>query len=373
MTKKTPGAQLVEEVIGSSGPISFERFMDLALYHPRYGYYNRGEPQRGRGGDYFTALQVSDLFPAILAEAVWSMKETLGTDQFALVEWGAGDGELMAGILQALAAKDRLKGIRAWAVETGRPARERLHRKLSRFPKCQVVSSLDDIEIAGGFEGCFLSNEFFDALPFRRLRWRGGSWQEIFVDVENGSLVERERRLEGTPVGGLANIPEGQEIEVRPALDKWVAEWGSRLVRGYVLTVDYGVSRSELVSPRRLQGTWRCFYKHSLQTDPYQHIGQADLTAHVDFTHLVEAGNTVGWSPAVFASQGVLLSHLGAGVIEQRLADQEPASRAKTIGAIQQLLHPQAMGESFWALLQTKEALLPPIFQNIPNRIRRLI
>ena len=92
-------------------------------------------------------------------------------------------------MIQALEEKkEKLKGMKIWAVEASRVAREKLIRRLSRFPKCQVVSSLDDIEAPGGLEGCFFSNEFFDALPFRRLRYSSAGWKEIYVSLVDGDV-----------------------------------------------------------------------------------------------------------------------------------------------------------------------------------------
>jgi SAM-dependent MidA family methyltransferase len=237
-----------------------------------------------------------------------------------------------------------------------------------------VVASIDDIEAVGGLEGVFISNEFFDALPFRRLRWKSGEWREIFIDKKDDSLIEKENDIAqtGLPVF-LTPLEDGQEIEVRPALDRWVDNWGAMLTRGYVLTVDYGCPRHELVVPHRKNGTWRGYFEHQLQTDALAHIGRQDLTAHVDFTHLVEAGRRVAWEPALFASQGIFLSHVGAAVWEKALAQEDPAARAKVSSALQQLLHPEAMGESFSVLLQAKEAAVPTRFRDIPNRIRRVV
>jgi SAM-dependent MidA family methyltransferase len=375
--KKTPAAQLIEEQIRQLGPMTFSRFVELALYHPRHGYYNRGESPRGRSGDYFTSLQVGPLFPEILADAVCAMKNSLSTDQFALVEWGAGDGEFMSGVLTALGKRNQLKGIRTWVVETSRTARERLNRKLSRFPKCEVVASIDELEPVGGLEGCFFSNEFFDALPFHRLRWRAGQWQEILIDVQNDRLVECERpapaELIPPTLSSAFELTEGQELEVRPAMKSWVETWGPLLARGYVLTVDYGCPRGELLAPHRAQGTARAYFEHQIQTDFYSQIGRQDLTAHVDFTALAQAGQSVGWDPVLFSSQGVFLSHVGAATLEAALAQADGPARARLAGAVQQLLRPDTMGEAFSVLLQAKEAPLPDVFRDIPNRSHRLI
>ncbi len=376
--KKTPGTLLIEQEIERYGPMDFEKFVGLALYHPRYGYYSKNISPRGRGGDYFTSLQVSSLFPSIWADAIIEMKKTLGTDQFSLVEWGAGDGEFLLGIIHELEKRNELKRMRFWAVEAGRPAREKLVRKLSRFPKCRVVSSLDEIEAPGGLEGCFFSNEFFDALPFRRFRKIGSGWKEIMVSFSEGSLKETE--IDFNDVSFLTRlgitgieIEEGQEIEVRPLASSWIQEWGSMLARGYMATVDYGFPRPFLYSPKRSKGTWQCFTSHQAHQNPLAAIGKDDITAHIDFTQIAEAGRTVGLQPDLFCSQGIFLSFMGAERIQKYLEALDPIEQKKRIGGLQQLTHPDAMGEAFWVLIQSKEAPLPEKLKTIPNRLRRLI
>ena len=118
-------AALLRQEIRADGPISFFRFVDLALYHPAHGYYGRLAPQRGRAGDYVTSMQMGGLFPAIFADVVRAMRQTLQSEQFALIELGAGGGEFVEGVLRALTADER-KGLRVWAVERSRLAREAL-------------------------------------------------------------------------------------------------------------------------------------------------------------------------------------------------------------------------------------------------------
>jgi len=195
LKEKSPAAQLVEQEIQRFGPMTFAQFVDLALYHPRYGAYNQKAPLQGRSGDYFTSLQVSDLFPRVVAEVLIQMRQALGTEQFSLVELGPGRGAFLTGVLQALEQKGEAKGFRFWAVERSATARENLYRTLSRFRKSEVVSSLDEIEASLPLEGCVFSNEFFDALPFHRLRYHAAGWKEIYVSSENGELREEEGAL----------------------------------------------------------------------------------------------------------------------------------------------------------------------------------
>ena len=189
----TKAEELIRQEIERTGPLPFSKFVDLALYHPLYGYYNRRAPQRGASGDYFTSLQVSSLFPAVFARLFSSMKETLGSDQFSLIEVGCGDGEFLEGVLNELNAQKLSRGFRVWAVERSRPARDRLVKRLSRFDRCEVVESLGHVEWMGTLEGCIFSNEFFDATPFDRYTVQDGQWVETVVEIKNQQLVETQR------------------------------------------------------------------------------------------------------------------------------------------------------------------------------------
>lgn len=369
---------LIRQEIDRAGPMSFSRFVDLALYHPLYGYYNQPVQRRGKGGDYFTSLQVSDIFPRIFASAILQLKETLGTEHFSLIEMGSGNGEFLEGVLTAIAeiARERKQGtwgFRTWAVERSRPARDLLYKRLSRFPRTEVVSSIDDIEWMGTLEGCIFSNEFFDALPFERWRWDGAEWREIEIALKHGEFMEQIAGRAGGPLMKEPALTPGHEIARRPFIPDIYADWGARLQRGYVLTVDYGHPRESFLSPTRANGSWLCYHKHIANKLPYQYIGDQDITAHVDFTQLVEAGKSAGFDPALFCSQGIFLTHLGQAQLETWLATATEDERRKRAGAIQQLLHPDAMGEAFWVLLQSKGVDLPPAFLAMPNRLRRVI
>lgn len=363
---------LIEQEVKTHGPMPFDRFMDIALYHPTYGYYQQKTPRRGKSGDYFTSPQVSGLFAKIFAEAVVQMRDTLESDQFSLIEVGAGDGEFLLGVLKALETREKLKGIRIIAVERSRPAREKLFKALSRFPKTLIVSSLDEVDIVGGLEGCIFSNELFDAVPFQRLHYNGGGWEEICLDVKREHLIETTKPVAAPVQSKGVLFAPGQEIETRPVLNQIIAEWGTLFNRGFIVTIDYGYPRQQLYSPHRMQGTWLCYHKHQAHQRVLERIGEQDITAHIDFTQLIEEGNQFNWKPVLFSPQGLFLAHIGKDIIETWLKGPEvPAPRYK-VAAVQQLMHPDAMGDLFKVLVQAKETPVPDIFQAIPNRLRHL-
>ncbi len=374
----TRADELIRQEIARTGPLSFSKFMELALYHPLYGYYNRRAPQRGVQGDYFTSLQVSPLFPSVFARLVVSMQQTLGCEQFALIEVGCGDGEFLEGVLRELASQNAARGVRVWAVERSRSARDRLIKRLSRFDRCQVLEKLDQIEWMGTLEGCIFSNEFFDALPFDRYVVRDGRWREIAVAEQDGRLMEMERDANSGVQSELPSIVEwnlqpGHRIEYRSSIGAVFEEWSALLSRGYAVTVDYGHPRAVLLDSSRANGTAMAYYKHQARQDVLERSGDQDVTAHVDFTQLAQMGRLHGWQTDFFCSQGVFLSAVGESVIEKFLTDAPEAEKQRRAAAVRQLLHPDAMGEKFWTLLQSKDAPLPSVLANVSNRVKRLL
>lgn len=376
--KNNSAARLIEEQIRLHGPMSFARYVELALYHPAYGYYAKTPHPRGRGGDYFTAMQSGGVVPLVMADVLAAMKEELGTDHFHVVEFGSGSGEFLESVLKDFERRKIHRGFHFWAVEKSPRSRELLVRRLSRFRRCAVVPDLEDIPYMGGLEGCFFSNELFDALPFHRVRRRGTGWAEIGVDVQNGSFIEIERSPEAPDlIKLLESWPplewiDGQEIEARPGAGSLLASWGSQLLRGYVVTFDYGYPRSDLAHPIRKDGTWRCFSRHVMNTSPFERIGRQDITAHVDFTQLAHAAEDEDLAPALFCSQGIFLSHAGQRRIQEMLDSHASSPHPKLVGSLHQLLRPDAMGEKFHVLVHRKNASLPPQLADIPNRLRRL-
>lgn len=378
MASKNRADALIRQQIELHGPMTFAEFMEIALYHPQFGYYHRSKPQRGRGGDYYTSLQVSKLFPEVFTDAILAMKETLGTDMFSLVEVGSGSGEFLHGVLTELTKRNQLRGFQVWSVEKSQSAREILRPMLTRFPKTRVISSMDEIDWMGSLEGVLFSNEFFDALSFHRLKFNGTAWEEIFISLDGETLAETTGPLSKNvaPLVSILNefvAEPGQEVELRTQVKSVYDTWREWFLRGYLLTVDYGQPRSLLIDPSRPQGTWRCYYQHKLSTKALEHIGDQDITAHVDFTQLVEEGKKNEFEALHFSSQGLFLTHVGQTRIEKYLTSGTEEEKKTTAAVVQQLLHPSAMGEKFWVLLQGKDAPLPPAFQCIPNRISRLM
>lgn len=370
--------ELIRQQIELHGPMTFAEFTEIALYHPKFGYYHRAAPQRGRAGDYYTSLQVSRLFPEIFADAILAMKETLGTDQFSLVEVGSGSGEFLHGVLTELTKRNQLRGFQVWSVEKSQSAREALRPMLTRFPKTRVISSMDEIDWMGSLEGCVFSNEFFDALPFHRVLWEQGELRELFVR-ESGGRLREEPGDPSTP--GLADylkersvsLAEGQKAEICLSLDGVAAELDRVLSRGFLLTVDYGEPSADLYRETRTGGTLQVYRRHERREGPFEDIGECDLTALVDFGRLAALGERLAIRPLIFASQGSFLLNSGEAVLRGMIEGPDEASRIAAASQAQQLIHPNAMGSRFHVLVQGKNVGTPELSGGRLNRIHRLI
>ena len=172
---------------------------------------------------------------------------------------------------------------------------------------------------ASGVTGCVISNELVDAFPIHRFRIDNGNLLEVFVTTNGAGELVEELGDPSTPhigdrldtLGG--SLPDGFSGEVNLEILPWMMQVSDILERGFVVTIDYGHEADQLYSPSRSQGTLQTYFRHTGGSSPYQRVGRQDITAHVDFTALVNEGRTAGLSPLVLLSQAEYLSDLRWG------------------------------------------------------------
>lgn len=345
---------LVERIrseIRSDGPMSFARFMWLALYDPDGGYYRATEPRPGRTGDFVTAPELHPIFGQMLAHGIAEVWDRLGRpDPFVIREHGAGDGALAVAILGALDTRPLGRALRYQAVEVDP---RRITGLRDRLAAVGLADRLDDAT-ADPFDGVVLANEVLDALPVHRLRRRGADLRELAVGLgPDGALVEVEIALTTPALAErLANedvdLVDGQTAEVCLAVDGWIAAAVRDLRRGVLLLIDYGAEAAELYDPiRRRDGTLRAYVRHQVHDDPYRHVGRQDLTAHVDVSAVLRAAEAAGLATVGITTQAEALMGLG---IEDRLraVQADPSTTFEEYALLRaslfRLLDPAAMG-----------------------------
>lgn len=357
----------IRSAIRGRGAVTFEWFMDQALYHPELGYYSGGRCGIGRRGDYFTSVSVGPLFGRILAGQFCEMWETLGRpEDFVIVEQGAHHGDFAGDVLRTLQERrpDFFSVVRYWIVEPFPILQERQRKALRDFSdKVVWRQSLIGLE---QFCGVYFSNELLDSLAVHMISWvksnvghSSGGWEERCV-VQSGdgfkfiTVPIEDAELQGQ----LQKIPRPSsgpyETEVNVNALKWAEQIGQKLIRGYLLTADYGYSRDEFYRPERSNGTLQCRSGHRIVSSPFVGIGETDITAHVDWTSVTERAELHGLALSGFTDQ----HHFLTGIVTTLMADQFGIKTDDgTRRALQALLHPELLGTTFQFLGLTKNVI----------------
>jgi SAM-dependent MidA family methyltransferase len=355
------------QLAAAGGWLSFERFMELALYAPGLGYYSAGSVKIGVGGDFVTAPEVSDLFNRCVARQCAEILTSTGGE---ILELGAGTGRMAAVVLSALAAQGVLPE-RYAILEVSADLAARQRARLAQLPP-QLRERVVWLERLpeSPLRGVMLANEVADALPCRRFTWCDGAVRELGVALaaaaasaawgEEISFREQSAAADGPLVqaceGLLASLegelPQGYASEVCLRVQPWIASLSECLGRGVLLLCDYGLPRRHYYHRERASGTLRCHFKQRAHADPYINVGVQDITAWVDFTRIAEAALAANLTVSGFATQAAFLLATG---LEGFVAEADDgAQRARLAGEARRLVMPEEMGEAFKFMALTR-------------------
>lgn len=346
-------SERIRQEIEAHGPMRFSRYMELALYDPSHGYYASGRASVGRQGDFFTSVSVGPVFGAVLAGQFLEMWEALGRpSDFCLVEQGANDGQLSSDILAAL-SQTPLARVPLTIIEPVSLLREKQAATLAG-------NNVQWVEAPGAlpeFVGVHFSNELFDALPFDLVEAQGSNWHELLVhSIDSGlSFKPSQHPLANT---GLPERPEGFRTELRRHQCDLIGNLAKRLRSGFLLAIDYGMSRSELLAPHRAGGTLACYAKHRRDDSPLEEPGEKDITAHVDFTALTQDAADCGFALEGYTDQHHFLVGASTALLKSLDGAAPTPSTLKILRSLRTLLHPETMGTQFKAILFSKKAPL---------------
>lgn len=357
--------EALKATLHQHGSIPFAQFMDLALYSPDFGYYSGSRLPIGRRGDFITAPELTPLFGQTLANACLPLLTTLRAP--IMLEFGAGSGRLCVDLLSHLETQKALPDIyyilevsaclkqrQSHLIQTEIPhLAERVHW-LTQWPE-------------KSFSGILLANEVLDAMPVHRIVTTDKGLYESYVQLSSeGSLQEcfkpcTDPRLIAYVSTHLPHLPVPYSSEVNLFLDGWLKACNELLDTGMVLLLDYGFPRHEYYHPDRDQGTLMCHTQHKTHADVLSNPGKQDITAHVDFTHVAEAGLAAGFEVAAYTNQASFL--LAHGLLSLLESLPQSPERSKATQAVKYLTHPSEMGELFKVMALTKGLEpLPPTF-----------
>jgi SAM-dependent MidA family methyltransferase len=308
----------IQEEIARDGPITFARFMDLALYMPGHGYYRRPEPGPGMAGaDFLTAPEAHPIFGAAIGRLLEQAWDVLGRPSpFFVTEPGAGSGALAAGLLGGLrdAGSPLFKAVRYRPVEV-EPAR--LAQLRERLSADGIAGFLSERRHDASEIGAIVANEVLDALPVHRVVGRDGGLRELLVGVDGAgdfAWIEGEPSTpalaERLAAEGVA-LGDGHVTEICLALDTWLMDATRHLARGLLVLVDYAAEPVDLHGATHPDGTLRAFARHAVGSDPFRHVGRQDLTATVDLAAVRSAAGRAGLTPIGETTQAELLARVG--------------------------------------------------------------
>lgn len=344
------------------GVLSFERFMEEALYHPRYGYYSSNVATIGRRGDFSTSATISNVLAR--AVCVWALNEKKQVLQAGMsrrwnvIEVGAGDGSFARDFIAQTPVVHRAL-LTYHIVETSEP----LQRKQAETAPKSKIKWHKDIQSA--LEACegvalIISNELADAFPARVLRYHAAEkrWDERFLrDMGNEGLAEfyqpvnDDRPLNSSVMGDwdaeVCPLEDGQTVEVLSSYEAWLKGLTEHLRLGSFLTIDYGDTFPNLYQ-RRLQGTARGYFQGVCVQDAqiYDRFGHQDLTVDVNFTDLQNWGEGQGLATQSLQKQREFLAAMLPELDQPGPAQQDPA--------VEFLMSPYGAGDAFKVLWQRK-------------------
>lgn len=345
------------------GWISFEQYMQMALYSPGRGYYSGGLVKLGAAGDFITAPEMGDLFAQSLANQVGEILDKL--DNGALFEFGAGSGALAAGLLNELDVLGALPETYLILELSGDlRARQRETIKKRAGKHYARVVWLDTLP--AHFRGVVIANEVLDAMPVRVFeKQASGSVMELGAGINDTGSQSDESVFcwayrEADPV--LASAVQALDLQIDGQSYRseiafqalaWIQSLAEVLEQGAVLLIDYGFRQAEYYHPDRDQGTLMCHFQHRAHPDPFFKPGQQDITAHVDFTAIALAAKRAGFGLAGYATQGAFL--LSIGVLDRMPLEAPVKQQLELAQQIKKLTLPHEMGELFKVLALSKE------------------
>jgi SAM-dependent MidA family methyltransferase len=307
---------LAEIAQSENGRLRFDRFMELALFHPDHGYYTRRIRGIGKAGDFSTSTTLS---PA-LGKAVsrWLLAETknLRLDPLVIIEPGIGTGALAKVILSQMRPWHR---VRYFGVDL-RPESVILDKSVSKQRRFRLFDSIEAALQEANRKALIVSNEFVDAFPCRRLVRSESGWADTYLHYDHGQWrQELAPATDSVSSAALNNgFAVGQTVEVHERFREWLATVSTRLIAGAILTIDYGGQPNEIYW-RKPNGTLRGYFRQQRMegNEIFHRAGFQDLTADVNFGDLQTWGDAGGLKTVDYLTQREFVARWYPGALKQ--------------------------------------------------------
>lgn len=334
--------------------------MEIALYHPSFGYYASADKRVGKEGDFYTSVSVGEAFGQIIAHRISRIWCLMGKPvDFHLIEIGANDARFCIDICSQL---EKLNTPITYHIIEPLPKLQNIqieNLQEAGFPKVQHHRSLEELK---DLKGIILSNELIDAFPVQIIKKTPEGWKEIVIESSGHQFTESLKNINTSELHAFSNalpgeLPLNYRTEFRPGLSSFLEKCHNALEQGIMLSIDYGFPASHYYHPSRTEGTLQTYFKHKKDDKPYEAIGKKDLTAHVDFTHFADEAQEAGFAIHDFSPQDRYLTHHGKTWLQSLEENFSPAA-LPMIKQFQTLTHPGMMGRQFHVLELSKKLSL---------------
>lgn len=371
--------EIITEEIRAVGPITFARFMELALYHPEYGYYGSGRAVIGKRGDFYTSSHATAVYGRMVSEVAVALSSTIDKGCF-FIEMGAGEGLFARDFLGHLGRYHKGHGIKYVIIENSPGMEKKQREQLGEYAN-GITWYREVEELPGAVDGIFFSNELLDAFPFHMVKQEADALKEVYIASHGGGLTNELGDLSTGLIPRYFNrlqlrLEPGMATEVNLNALEWVRQVSRKLGKGYVITVDYGYPAREYYSPTRPKGTFLCYHEHKTSDNPLKHIGEQDITAHVDFTSVSMVGKNEGLDTLLYTYQSPFLIR-AASMLEAALSGSDEGAEQEEMAAvasgIRNLIHPELLGSTFMVLVQGKGVEPDGVLDGIRDYSDRLL
>ncbi|MGB9712375.1 MAG: class I SAM-dependent methyltransferase [Dissulfurimicrobium sp.] len=348
----------IQQKILKEGPITFFEFMKMCLYDPEFGYYTNTYFPIGASGDYITSPHTGHIFGALLSRQLLEFYQILKTDTFFIVEMGAGSGYLALDILSELKKEYLFKKITYIIIEPY-PKNIFIQKKNLRdqFDSIRWINSINELDL-GVY--CFISNELLDAFPVHVVQKESGVFKEIYIDFDhNRGFIECLGKLSSQDLKLYVkllpnNLADHYRTEINLDIKTWIKDISKKMLKGFLMTIDYGYTSKEYFNPTRNRGTLLAYKDQKVSEELLIRPGEQDLTAHINFSDLSRWGMEMGFYTIGYTPQWAFLGGLDFEEVVYEKIGTKIKPFSPQLAEIKTLIMPQGMGMSHKVMVQAK-------------------
>tara|TARA_Y100000996_G_C22552895_1_gene654419 strand:+ start:2077 stop:3195 length:1119 start_codon:yes stop_codon:yes gene_type:complete len=343
--------------IKKNGDIPFSVFMEMALFDDKYGYYNSSKVF-GEKGDFVTSPVTSSLFGESLANEFINLSEN--HRGMAIIEIGGGDASMAISMIKQLQHKHCLPEeyiIIESSTRLIEKQKEAIKKNFEYIP--DFISWRNNLNNFSPIDGMIIANEFFDVIPTERFEFSNEKFSKLFITTLSNQL--KYKWVEDNTLISLfkqscnnheINLPNKYRSEINENYNDWIKKIGSSLIKGIVILIDYGYHAREYYLDDRNRGTLVCVNNHSSNFDPLNNIGNQDISAFVNFSHISNLASEYNLKTLGYLSQASLLINLGILDLYNKKTINDNFSE---LNNLKNILLPNTMGELFKALILSKD------------------